>query len=128
MYFNETIMSGTYIKKSKDGRFFRKKRVRARVFGTAKRPRLSVFRSLRSVSVQVIDDVEGKTIFSAYLRELPKTKISHSVSGASEVGKLIAKKCLGAGISMVVFDRNGYKYHGKVKAVAEGSREGGLLL
>lgn len=112
----------------KNGRFFRKKRVRANISGSDERPRISVFRSLRSISAQVIDDALGKTLVSADLRELPKTKLKNTVEGAREVGKFLAKKCLAAGVKSVVFDRNGYQYHGRVKAVAEGAREGGLLL
>lgn len=113
---------------SGNGRLFRKNRVRARVSGIAARPRLSVFRSLRGISVQAIDDESGKTLLSAYLRELPKAKRINTVSGAREVGKLVAKKCLEKGIANAVFDRNGYRYHGRVRAVAEGAREGGLIL
>lgn len=76
----------------------------------------------------MIDDALGKTLVSADLRELPKTKLKNTVEGAREVGKFLAKKCLAAGVKSVVFDRNGYQYHGRVKAVAEGAREGGLLL
>lgn len=112
---------------SRDGRFFRKGRVRARVSGSAERPRLSVFRSLRSFSVQAVDDIEGKTLCSAFLRELTSEKVKNSVFGAHEVGKLIAKKCHAKGITRVVFDRNGYRYHGRVRAAAEGMREGGLI-
>ncbi len=119
-------MTGTLNKKN--GRFFRKSRVRARVSGSAERPRLSVFRSLRSVSVQAIDDVSGKTMCAASLRELPKTKAMNTVVGAREVGKLLGKRCIAKGIASAVFDRNGYRYHGRVKAVAEGAREGGLIL
>lgn len=119
-------MTGTLNKKN--GRFFRKNRVRARVSGSAERPRLSVFRSLRSVSVQAIDDVSGRTICVASLRELPKARAMNTVVGAREVGKLLGKRCIAKGIANAVFDRSGYRYHGRVKAVAEGAREGGLIL
>lgn len=103
----------------------RARRVRAKVSGTAERPRLSVFRSLRTLSVQVIDDVSGKTVVSAAIRDLGKNA-KNTVEGASLLGKKVGEKCLAAGIGTVVFDRSGYRYHGKVKAVAEGAREAGL--
>lgn len=111
----------------KSGRFFRKNRVRARVKGNSERPRLSVFRSLRGISVQAIDDASGKTLVAASLFELPKGKAVNTTTGAREVGRLLSKKCLAKGINALVFDRNGYRYHGRVKAVAEGMREGGLV-
>ena len=109
----------------KDGRTARARRVRAKISGTAACPRLSVFRSLRNISVQVIDDVVGKTIVSADIRELGK-KAGNTVEGALLLGKLVGEKCSGKGIVSVVFDRSGYRYHGKVKAVADGAREAGL--
>jgi large subunit ribosomal protein L18 len=78
--------------------------------------------------VQAIDDVSGKTLLSAYLRELPKGKAVNTVVGAREVGKLLAKKCRASGIERAVFDRSSYRYHGRVQAIAEGAREGGLIL
>jgi len=107
-------------------RIYRRRRVRAKIFGTAKRPRLSVFRSNKAIYAQVIDDVKGKTLVSARLAEIKKTK--NNAEGAKELGKLIAKRCQEAKISEAVFDRGGYKYHGKVKALAEGAREGGLKI
>jgi large subunit ribosomal protein L18 len=104
-------------------RLHRKKRIRAKVFGTAKRPRLSVFRSLKGIYAQVIDDAKGNTLISANVTE---TKKKNDIVGAKEVGKLVAKKCLEKKITEVVFDRSGYKYHGKIKALADGAREGGL--
>jgi large subunit ribosomal protein L18 len=104
-------------------RLHRKRRIRAKISGTTEVPRLSVFRSLRNISVQVIDDVAGKTIVAASLFEI---KGKNTVLGAKEVGKLVAEKCKSAKIGKVVFDRSGYKYHGKVKAVADGAREAGL--
>lgn len=106
------------------GRVQRKRRVRAKISGTNERPRLAVFKSLRGVYVQVIDDTIGKTLVSAKLGEIAKA--ANTIDGAKEVGKLIAKKCLAAKIEKVVFDRAGYQYHGKVKALADGAREGGL--
>lgn len=111
-------------KSSNSGRIQRKRRVRAKVSGSAERPRLAVFKSLKSIYVQVIDDAQGKTLASATLSEIKK--IGNTIEGASEVGKLIAKKCEALKISKVVFDRAGYQYHGKVKALADGAREGGL--
>ena len=107
----------------------RKFRVRSRVSGTTERPRLSVFRSARHIYAQVVDDVTGKTLASAstlsrdlasMLENDPKT------DGARKVGALLAKVCLERQIAKVVFDRNGYLYHGRVKALAEAAREAGL--
>ncbi|NTV41290.1 MAG: 50S ribosomal protein L18 [Candidatus Moranbacteria bacterium] len=105
-------------------RLQRKRRVRAKVSGNEQRPRLSVFKSLKSIYAQVIDDATGKTLASAHLSELKK--IPNTIEGAKEVGKLIAKKCIALKIETAVFDRSGYQYHGKVRALAEGAREGGL--
>lgn len=104
-------------------RLNRKKRIRARVVGTSARPRLTVYRSLKAVQVQVIDDAAGKTLFAATTHE---AKAKANIDGAKKVGALIAKKAKDAGVSAVVFDRNGYAYHGAVKAVADAAREGGL--
>jgi large subunit ribosomal protein L18 len=104
-------------------RLSRKNRIRSRVIGTPVRPRLTVYRSLKAVYAQVIDDSAGKTLFSASNAE---AKSKATVEGAKKVGEMIAKKAKDAGIKAVVFDRNAYKYHGAVKAVAEGAREGGL--
>jgi large subunit ribosomal protein L18 len=109
---------------SNSGRLQRKRRVRAKISGTIERPRLAVFKSLRAIYAQVIDDNAGKTLASANLSELKK--IANTVEGAKEVGKLIAKKCVALKIATVTFDRAGYRYHGKIKALAEGAREGGL--
>lgn len=106
-------------------RLARKKRIRAKVFGTAKIPRLCVFRSLRDIYAEVVDDNKGITLVSVSGKKMKK-EYSHTVSGAKKVGQMIAKECSGKGIKKVVFDRGGYKYHGKVKAVADGAREGGL--
>lgn len=108
-------------------RLQRKKRVRAKVSGTAARPRLAVFRSLRSISVQVIDDLSGKTLTAASLQETGKNA-KNTVAGAEAVGKLIAQKCVDLKIEEAVFDRSGYRYHGKIKAVAEGARAAGLKM
>lgn len=98
-------------------------RIRKRINGTAVRPRLSVFRSNKQIYAQVINDVEGKTIVSASslgLEKLPK------VQQAEKVGELVAEKAKAVGIESVVFDRNGYLYHGRVKALADAARKGGL--
>jgi len=101
----------------------RKKRIRARVKGTALRPRLSVFRSLKKMYVQLIDDATGKTVAAANTSE---AKSSMTKEGAKKLGELIAKKAKDAGITSIVFDRNGYKYHGRVKELADAARGAGL--
>ena len=106
-----------------DRRIKIKFRIRKRISGTAERPRMSVFRSNKQIYVQVIDDLAGRTLVSASslgMETMPKCE------QAAKVGELIAKKAVEAGISKVVFDRNGYLYHGRVKELAEGAREGGL--
>ncbi|MCX7762715.1 MAG: 50S ribosomal protein L18 [Candidatus Kryptonium sp.] len=108
-----------------------RKRVRARIFGTPERPRLSVYRSLKHIYAQIIDDTKGHTLVA--MSSLSK-EIADQVKNAktkTEVSKIVglalAKKALEKGITKVVFDRNGYKYHGRVKALAEAAREGGLV-
>ncbi|WP_342647501.1 50S ribosomal protein L18 [Mucilaginibacter sp. CSA2-8R] len=103
-----------------------KKGIRKRLSGSAERPRLSVFRSNKGIYAQIIDDVAGKTLVSA--SSLSKDFSSTGSKGEQSVavGKLIAEKAMAAGINAVVFDRNGYLYHGRVKQLAEGAREGGL--
>jgi large subunit ribosomal protein L18 len=105
-------------------RLHRKKRVRAKISGTAEKPRLAVFRSLRGIYAQIIDDNNGVTLASASSKML---KGKNSVEDAKKIGKALAEKCLEKKIKEVVFDRAGYKYHGKVKSLAEGAREGGLV-
>ncbi len=100
-------------------------RVTAKMKGTAKKPRLCVFRSLNHIYAQMIDDEKGKTILQAKDYEIKK-KVAGKVALAKEVGKLIAEKASEKKIVSIVFDRGGYKYHGRVKALAEGAREGGL--
>ena len=100
--------------------------IRKKVKGSAERPRLSVFRSNTSIYAQIIDDITGITLASASSVEIGGRKENSNVDVALEVGKKIAAKAQEAGIQAVVFDRNGYLYHGKVKALAEGAREGGL--
>lgn len=105
-------------------RLHRARRARATVIGTPERPRLRVFRSLRSLSVQVIDDIAQTTLVSARLADVAGAK--NTVEGAAQLGTLIAKKAQDKKITAVVFDRAGYKYHGKVKALADAARAAGL--
>lgn len=100
-----------------------KYRIRKKVSGTAERPRMSVFRSNKQIYVQVIDDEAGRTLVSASslgMETMPK------IQQAEKVGEMVAQKAVEAGISQVVFDRNGYLYHGRVKSLADGARKGGL--
>ncbi len=106
-----------------DVRVRRHARVRGRISGTAKRPRLAVFRSNRFVSVQLIDDVKGQTLASAHGREF---KGSSQAMQAKQIGEAIAKRAKAAGISTIVFDRGGYQYAAQVKALADAARTGGL--
>lgn len=107
-------------------RAVRQKRVRAKVRGTSDRPRLCVFRSLNNISAQLIDDQKQVTLVSAStLDKEVKTKASN-IEAAKEVGALIAKRAIESNIKSVVFDRNGYLYHGKVEALANAAREAGL--
>lgn len=103
-----------------------KKGIRAIVNGTAERPRLAVFRSNSEIYAQLIDDNIGTTIVSASTKEKGFTKSGNKVEQANQVGLNIAKKAAERGFSIVVFDRGGYLYHGRVKSLAEGAREGGL--
>jgi large subunit ribosomal protein L18 len=100
--------------------------IRHRVSGTPERPRLSVFRSNTAIYAQLIDDVAGRTLAAASSIELKSEIENYSMDAAKKVGQRLAEKALEKSISAVVFDRNGYLYHGKVKALAEGAREGGL--
>jgi large subunit ribosomal protein L18 len=112
--------------KNKNDRRLRIRRgIRKKISGTALRPRLSVFKSNQGIYVQLIDDEAGHTLASASSFELG-AKENANISVSTEVGKKIAEKATASGISDVVFDRNGYIYHGKVKALADGAREGGL--
>jgi len=116
-----------HVKRHKNKITRRKIRVRKKIYGVGSKPRMSVFRSNRYIYVQMIDDDKGITIVEASSLNLsPKNKSQKKVEQALEVGKNIAKKAIEKGIKEAVFDRNGYKYHGRVKAVAEGAREGGL--
>ena len=120
------------IKTKEDRRERIKHRIRKRVQGTEARPRLTVFRSVSHMYVQVVDDASGKTIASASTVEptvkaaLPKKATGGNVAGARLIGKTIAERLIEKGVKRVVFDRNGFLYHGRVKAVAEAAREAGL--
>jgi large subunit ribosomal protein L18 len=104
----------------------RHRRVRGKLHGTAERPRLVVFRSNRGIDAQLVDDVEGKTLAAASWLNLKKSFKGDKTKQAAEVGKLLAENAKQANVEMVVFDRAGYLYHGRVKALAEAAREGGL--
>jgi large subunit ribosomal protein L18 len=120
------------IKTKEDRRDRIKYRIRKRVQGTEARPRLTVFRSVAHMYVQVVDDMTGRTIASASTMEptvksgLAKKETGGNVAGAKAIGKTIAQRLLEKGVKHVVFDRNGFLYHGRVKAVADAAREAGL--
>ena len=108
-------------------RLRRRRRVRAKIVGTAERPRISVFRSNRGISAQLVDDVSGRTLAAvewteSELRSLPR------MEQASKAGQALAQRAKEQGVERAVFDRGGYQYHGRVKALAEGVREGGLVV
>jgi large subunit ribosomal protein L18 len=105
----------------------RHKRVRKGIVGSAERPRLAVFRSNRGISAQLIDDLEGKTLAAASWMDV-RSKKGAKTDQAAEVGKVLAQNAKKAGIEQAVFDRGGYLYHGRVKALADAAREGGLQL
>ena len=107
-------------------RLKRHKRVRGKISGTPERPRLNVFRSETNIYAQVIDDVSGKTLVSASSLEKDFSCDGTKTDAAKMVGQLVAERAKAAGITAVVFDRGGYVYHGRVQALAEGAREGGL--
>ena len=109
----------------REARLRRHRRVRGKVRGTVERPRLAVSRSNRGISAQLIDDMDGKTIAAASWLHLKDFKGSKTAQ-AAEVGKVLARNAKQAGIDTVVFDRGGYLYHGRVKALADAAREGGL--
>jgi large subunit ribosomal protein L18 len=108
-------------------RLKRRRRVRAKVIGTAERPRISVFRSNRGIFAQLIDDSAGRTIAAVAWTEEPLRSLSRAEQ-SGKAGELLAERAKAAGIERAVFDRGGYKYHGRVQAFAEGVREGGLAL
>jgi len=103
----------------------RQRKIRAKVIGTSQRPRLNISRSLNGINVQVIDDSIGKTLVSANNKEIKDKKLSKT-DQAAQVGKLIAQKATEKKITKVVFDRGGNQYHGRIKALADAAREGGL--
>ncbi|ODN30355.1 50S ribosomal protein L18 [Fervidobacterium thailandense] len=110
-------------------RLMRHKRIRKKIFGTPERPRLSVFRSEKHIYAQIIDDTKGITLAAASTTEKAlreKLQKTWNIEAAKEVGKLIAERALAKGIKEVVFDRGGFKYHGRVKALADAAREAGL--
>jgi large subunit ribosomal protein L18 len=109
-----------------EGRARRKLRIRKKVEGAALRPRLTVFRSNKQIYAQVIDDQTGRTVAQATSLGLEKPGEGGKIAVASAVGEAVAAACVGKGIKQVVFDRNGYIYHGRVKALADGARKGGL--
>jgi large subunit ribosomal protein L18 len=112
-------------------RMRRKMRVRKKIFGTAERPRLSVFRSLKNIYAQLIDDVAGQTLTEASTvsKELRGSlKYGGNVAAAAQVGTLLGQRALAKGIKQATMDRNGYRFHGRVKAVAEAARKAGLKI
>ena len=111
-----------------EARLRRHRRVRGKISGTAERPRLAVFRSSKHIYAQIIDDVAGVTLASASTMDKDFEGFGDNIEAATKVGNAVAKKALEKGITTVVFDRGGFVYHGRVKALAEGAREGGLVL
>jgi large subunit ribosomal protein L18 len=110
----------------REARMRRHKRVRKNVVGTAERPRLAVFRSNAGIEAQLIDDLAGKTLAAANSLHMKKSFKGNKTAQAAEVGKTLADAAKKAGIETVIFDRGGYLYHGRVKALADAAREGGL--
>ena len=115
------------VKTKEARRLQRRRRVRAKVSGTATRPRLAVFRSNRGVFAQLIDDEAGRTLAAAQWTEADVRGLGR-MEQAKRVGELIAERAKAAGVERAVFDRGGYQYHGRVKAVADGAREAGLAI
>lgn len=118
------------INERKDSRLARRRRIRAKISGTATRPRLAIFRSLRSFSVQAINDEKGTTLASVFTRELKgeKGKGKNTVAQAGKLGELLAERLEKLKVSAAVLDRAGYRYHGKVKAFTEALRERGIKI
>lgn len=111
-------------------RLKRKKRIRKKIYGTQQRPRLSVFRSARHTYAQVVDDTTGHTLAAASTLDKEAQsgpKSENKIEAAKLVGKLVGQRALGKGIKEVVFDRNGFLYHGRIKSLSEGAREAGLV-
>jgi large subunit ribosomal protein L18 len=117
-----------HVNRRKSNLIRRKLRVRKKIYGTAEKPRMSIHRSNRGVFAQLINDDKGLTMASASSKEIKVKKGMTKMQVSTEVGKVLAKKALEAGIKDSVFDRNGYRYHGRVKNIAEGAREGGLKI
>ena len=117
-------MAKTDVKRTQRARI--RRRIRSKIHGTAGRPRLSVFRSNKHIYAQLIDDLAGHTLAAASSREADVD--GSPVAQGQAVGKLLAERAKAAGVEGAVFDRGGYRYHGRVKAIAEGAREGGLQL
>ena len=114
------------IKRYSSAKAKRKARIRSKIKGTLLRPRLSVFRSNNYIYAQIINDEKGETLVAVSERELKGEKKNSKIEKARLIGQLLAKKVLKVGIKKIVFDRGSYKYHGRIKALAEGAREGGL--
>jgi large subunit ribosomal protein L18 len=122
-----SIKISKHTAQKKQTRFKRKKRIRGRLEGTPERPRLAVYRSNQHIYVQIIDDNKGVTLASASTSEEElRGKAKNTIEGAKAVGSLVAKRALAKKIDSIVFDRGGYLYHGRVKALADAAREGGL--
>lgn len=115
-------------KSKNDNRLKRKIRIRKKISGTAEKPRLCVFKSTKHIYAQLIDDVAGATLASASTidKDFKGQEVENKTDAAVKVGKLVGKRAIDKGIKSVVFDRNGYIYHGRVKAVSDGAREAGL--
>jgi large subunit ribosomal protein L18 len=111
---------------TREARLRRHRRVRGKVRGSAERPRLNIFRSNRGIFAQLVDDDAGRTVAAASWTGLPKSFKGDKTEQAAEVGKRLAEAAKKAGVENAVFDRGGYLYHGRVKALADGAREGGL--
>jgi large subunit ribosomal protein L18 len=107
-------------------RLKRKVHIRKRISGTAERPRMTVFRSNRALSIQIVDDAKGQTLASASTLEKELRSIKVSIEGAGQLGEVMGKRLLEKNIKTVVFDRNGYLYHGVIKALADGTRKAGV--
>jgi large subunit ribosomal protein L18 len=114
------------VKTKEAQRLKRRRRVRAKVHGTPERPRVAVFRSNRGITAQLIDDVAGHTLAAVHWTETGVRELKGS-DQAKKVGELLAQRAKSAGVETVVFDRGGYQYHGRVQALADGAREGGLI-
>ena len=113
------------VKTKEATRLKRRRRVRAKVHGTAERPRISVFRSNRGIGAQLVDDETGRTLTAVNWTEAPLRELK-GAEQAKKAGELLAERAKAAGVSSAVFDRGGYQYHGRVQALADGAREGGL--